>query len=192
MASTSRQKTWVSGDTLTAADLNAEFDGMLTGGINSISNANVATNAAIAQSKLAGTWPSSGIIVGTTDTQTLSGKTLTSPTINTPLMKGAYEAWVTATDGATITFALADGNKQRVTLGGNRTLALSGVQGGHVFLIRLLQDGTGSRLVTWFSGISWVGGTVPTLTTTANKADVFGFVQTASGAYDGFVVGQNL
>lgn len=32
----------------------------------------------------------------------------------------------------------------------------------------------------------------PTLTTTGSKADMFGFVCTASGAYDGFVVGQNI
>lgn len=34
------------------------------------------------------TAPPSGLLVGTTDTQTLSGKTLTSPTINTPAVSG--------------------------------------------------------------------------------------------------------
>lgn len=52
MASTSRVKTWISGDTLTAADLNAEFDNLLTGGINNIANANIASGAAIAESKV--------------------------------------------------------------------------------------------------------------------------------------------
>lgn len=95
-------------------------------------------------------------------------------------------------DGATITFNLGQANKHTVTLGGNRILALSGVVTGQTFLIRLLQDGTGSRTVTWFSGILWAGGTVPTLTTTANKGDVFGFLCTGSGAYSGFVIGQNI
>lgn len=95
-------------------------------------------------------------------------------------------------DGATITFNLGQANKHTVTLGGNRILALSGVVTGQTFLIHLLQDGTGSRTVTWFSGISWAGGTVPTLTTTANKADVFGFLCTSSGVYSGFVIGQNI
>jgi len=192
LSTISRATTWADNQVLNAADLNGEFNVIFNDYNSSITNANISASADIAQSKLAGTWPASGIIVGTTDTQTLTNKTLTSPTINTPTMTGAYEAWVTATDGATVTFNLASGNKQRVTLGGNRTLALSNVQNGHIFLIRLLQDGTGSRLVTWFSGISWVGGTVPTLTTTANKADVFGLIQTASGAYDGFIVGQNI
>lgn len=98
----------------------------------------------------------------------------------------------TDTDGATITFDLSVANEHTVTLGGNRTLATSNDQNGQAFLIVLVQDGTGSRTVTWWSGILWPGGTVPTLTTTANKADVFSFIRTASGAYYGFVVGQNL
>lgn len=104
----------------------------------------------------------------------------------------ASTAWVEATDGATITFNLSSGSKQRVVLGGNRALALSNVTAGKVFLLRLTQDGTGSRTVTWFNTIKWAGGTAPTLTTTINKADVFGFIQTDTDAYDGFVVGQNL
>jgi len=101
-------------------------------------------------------------------------------------------AWVTASDGATVTFNLTSGNKQKVTLGGNRTLALSNVSSGHVFILKLIQDGTGSRTVTWFSGISWADGTAPTLTTTASKADTFGFIQTGTNTYDGFVIGQNI
>lgn len=99
---------------------------------------------------------------------------------------------ITASDGATVTFDLNAGNAHEVTLGGNRTLALSNVRNGQRFLLKLTQDGTGSRTVTWFSGISWAGGSEPTLTTTASKSDVFGFVATGAGAYDGFVVGQDI
>lgn len=104
----------------------------------------------------------------------------------------SYGAWTTDTDGATVTFNMATTNKHRVTLAGNRTLAVSNVKTGQCFLIRLLQDGTGSRTVTWFATISWPNASVPTLTTTASKADVFLFVCTGAGTYDGFVVGQNL
>lgn len=100
--------------------------------------------------------------------------------------------WVTDDDGATVTFDLSEGNKHVVVLGGNRTLALSNVQSGHVFIIKLTQDGTGSRTVTWFSTISWPDGLGPTLTTTADKSDVFGFIQTGEDTYDGFIIGQNL
>jgi hypothetical protein len=96
------------------------------------------------------------------------------------------------TDGATITFNMATSNFHSVTLGGNRTLAVSNVSVGQTFILRLLQDGTGSRTVTWFSTIKWAGGSAPTLTTTASKADILGFLCTSAGNYDGFVVGQNI
>lgn len=97
-----------------------------------------------------------------------------------------------ATDGSTVTFDLSRSLFQQVTLGGNRTLALSNVRTGSRFMLRIVQDGTGSRTVTWFSTIKWAGGSAPTLTTTINKADWFGFFVTGSGTYDGFIIGQNL
>lgn len=100
---------------------------------------------------------------------------------------------VTATDGGTITFDLAKGGLQRVTLGGNRTLALSNVSVGQCFVIDLIQDATGSRLVTWFTTIKWQdGGTAPTLSTGAGKIDSFGFICVSSGNYQGYIIGQNL
>lgn len=105
---------------------------------------------------------------------------------------GVYGDLTSDTDGATVTFNMATSNFHTVTLGGNRTLALSNVGTGQAFLINLKQDGTGSRTVTWFSGISWPAGTTPTLTTTANKTDSFGFLCTGSGAYIGYNLGQNI
>ena len=192
----SRITTWSDNQVLSSVDLNREFDNIINDYNGSITNANISATAAIATSKINVTFPS-GTIVGTTDTQTLTNKTLTSPTINTavidtPRTIGAYENWVTDTDGATVTFDLDAGNKHRVTLAGNRTLALSNVQNGHAFIIHLIQDGTGSRTVTWFSTINWAGGSAPTLTTTASKADTFGFLQTAAATYAGYVIGQNI
>lgn len=102
---------------------------------------------------------------------------------------GSYSDLTADSDGATITFNLATSNIHTVTLGGNRTLALSNPATGQVFMLRLEQDGTGTRTVTWFATIKWAGGAAPTLTTTANKADMLGFVVTGSNTYDGFVVG---
>ena len=96
------------------------------------------------------------------------------------------------TDAATITFDLST-SLHTVTLGGNRTLALSNETVGQTFVLRLVQDGTGTRTVTWFTTIKWAaGGAAPTLTTTADKTDVFGFICTSAGNYDGFIIGQNL
>lgn len=104
----------------------------------------------------------------------------------------AAEEWTSNTDGATITFNLALTRKHRVTITDNRTLALSNVMSGHVFIIKITQDGSGSHTVTWFDTITWADGLTPTLTTTASKSDVFGFMQTGTDTYDGFILGQNL
>lgn len=75
---------------------------------------------------------------------------------------------------------------------GNITIALSNASVGQVFIVRITQDSGGSRTVTWFTTIKWAGGNAPTLTTTANKADTFGFIVTSAGNYDGYIVGQNI
>jgi len=98
----------------------------------------------------------------------------------------------TNTDGATITFDMDVSNFHNVELAGNRTLAVSNVDAGQCFTIRLLQDSTGNRTVTWFGGIKWAGGSPPILTSTAEKADVFEFLCTSSNNYDGFVKGLNV
>jgi len=91
----------------------------------------------------------------------------------------------TVADAATVTFDLSQPEKiYTVELGDNRTLAVSNTAVGDRFLIRLLQDDTGSRTVTWWSTITWPGGSAPTLTTTANKADWFEFVCTAADTYE--------
>lgn len=92
-------------------------------------------------------------------------------------------ALVPDSDGSTITFNLASGSHHKVTLGGNRTLAISNPASNPVFRVILQQDGTGSRTVTWFSGIRWSAGTAPTLTTTAGKIDVFDFEYLGAGSY---------
>ena len=92
--------------------------------------------------------------------------------------------------GATATLNLTSGKIHDITMpAGNITIAISNEVNGQIFTIRILQDGTGSRTVTWFSTIKWAGGAAPTLTTTANKADTFIFRVTGTDTYDGFIVG---
>lgn len=99
---------------------------------------------------------------------------------------------VTATDGATVTFNLNNGSVQQVTLGGNRTLAVSNDVDFQVFITVIKQDGTGSRTVTWWSNIKWPDGVEPTLSTVANEVDVFGFIRISSTEYLGFIIGQRM
>jgi len=44
---------------------------------------------------------------------------------------------------------MAASNVHTVVLGGNRTLAVSNTSVGQSFILRLVQDGTGSRTVTF-------------------------------------------
>lgn len=128
-------------------------------------------------------------------TDTLTNKTLTTPTITKPVMDATNPTAQTysPSSGGTATLDLSLGNQHRIQMpAGNITIALSNDTNSQIFTVRIKQDGTGSRTVTWFSGISWATGTVPTLTTTANKADMFIFVRTGSATYDGFIVGQNI
>lgn len=99
---------------------------------------------------------------------------------------------ITDTDGATITFDRNKGKAHQVVLGGNRTLAVSNLDIGKMIAIDLIQDGTGTRTVTWWAGIKWADNVTPTLTTTINKIDSFIIRCTGTGAYLGYVVSQNL
>ncbi len=69
--------------------------------------------------------------------------------------------------------------------GGNATFTFSNApKAGTLITIILVQDGTGSRTVTWPATVKWSGGTAPTLTTTASKRDVFTFVYDGSNYYN--------
>jgi hypothetical protein len=100
----------------------------------------------------------------------------------------------TPAGGGTATLDLSKGNIHHITMpAGNITVAITNGTSGQCFIVRVLQDGGGSRIVTWFSGISWTNATAPILTTTGGKADTLGFeITTAGSAYDGFIVGQNI
>ncbi len=90
-------------------------------------------------------------------------------------------------DRPNIVFDVSRVQTRMVTLGGNRTLSVVGDVGVRSFVLVLAQDATGSRTVTWWSGIRWAGGTAPTLTATANKADVISFIRISPGVYFGMV-----
>ena len=82
----------------------------------------------------------------------------------------------TLTDGATINWDASTQDVCKVTLGGNRTLAApTNNTTGQFISILVIQDGTGSRTLTWNAVFEFAEDTAPTLTTTANKGDVFVF-----------------
>lgn len=77
------------------------------------------------------------------------------------------------TDGASIAVDASLGNNFKVTLGGNRALANpTNLADGQVINIRVKQDATGSRTLTYGSKYKWPSGVAPTLTTTASRVDL--------------------
>ena len=82
----------------------------------------------------------------------------------------------TLTDQATVTWDASTQDVCKLTLGGNRTLAApTNNTTGQFISILVIQDGTGSRTLTWNAVFEFAADTAPTLTTTASKGDVFVF-----------------
>jgi len=84
----------------------------------------------------------------------------------------------TLTDASTITWDVIASPVAKVTLGANRTIAApsgSTPAAGQFIALTVIQDGTGSRTLTWNATYEFKDDTAPTLTTTANKGDLFVF-----------------
>lgn len=97
-------------------------------------------------------------------------------------MPGVKSRAVTLTDGATINLDCAAGSYHRVTLGGNRTLAApTNPADGQLLTVEVIQDGTGSRTLSF--NAAFVFGTITNaLTATAAKRDIFQFIYNLAAA----------
>lgn len=93
---------------------------------------------------------------------------------------------------ASTTHIYADeGSKFEITLTGNVTFEFENLVAGDVIDLRVLQDGTGSRTITWDTGmtINWVDGAEPDVSTDPSVADRFIFIARSATELDGFKVG---
>jgi len=120
---------------------------------------------------------------------TIIGASLASATFSSRAYIPVEQKFIST---ATTTFDWAYSNIHSLTLTGATSLSFENPASGQAIIARLGQDGTGGRTVTFPTTIKWAGGTTPTLTSTASKTDAFGFLCTASGFYDGYIVGQNI
>lgn len=111
----------------------------------------------------------SGAVVGTTDTQTLSGKT--------------YRSVTTAMGALEINWASGNVFTKTLAAGGN-TLTFANDTDGQTITIVLTSNGGGST-VTWPAGVLWTGGTEPTQTSTG--VDVYTLVKAGSAIYGSYV-----
>ena len=116
----------------------------------------------------------------------------TTPTIATPVLTNPTVTAYLETAPAIVnsstsqTISLASGTVLSYTLTGNCTFTMPTATSGTSFIVRLIQDGTGSRTAT-FTSVKWPGGTAPVITTTASTGvDVLSFVCIASVWYGTF------
>ena len=90
--------------------------------------------------------------------------------------RAAFFPEATLTDASTISWDVSTSSVAKVTLGANRTLgAATNAQTGQFVSLLIIQDGTGSRTVTFNAAYEFKDDTAPTLTTTAAKGDLFVF-----------------
>lgn len=142
---------------------NAKQD-LITGAITTVTTSNLTSNRAV-------------ISNGT-------GKIDVSTTTSTDLTNFVLaHTSQTLTDGATITMNCASGYLGKVTLGGNRTLAITNNTNGYDIVIEVIQDGTGNRTLTLPSSslvpIGFGSGTTINLSTAGGAKDII------YGKYDG-------
>ena len=124
----------------------------------------------------------------------LSPNNTTAFTLNT-LGVGIFEgnvqvkgqAWSdaqTLTDGATISWNTDLGNAAVVTLAGNRTMAApTNLKNGGTYTLKIVQDVTGTRTLTWNAVFKWPGGTAPVLSTVGSSIDVATFISDGTDLY---------
>ena len=110
--------------------------------------------------------------------QSPSAKALTASDIADDLITSAKLNYTesTLTDGSTVSWDASTQDVCKLTLGGNRTMAApTNNTTGQFISILVIQDGTGSRTLTWNAVFEFASDTAPTLTTTANLGDIFVF-----------------
>jgi hypothetical protein len=126
-----------------------------------------------------------GAVVGDTDTQVLSGKTIDDAILRNTITVEGF-AFNTGTDAAV---DLANGTLQVPTLTGNwNPSSWPTPTLGQGFRM-IIKTGAGGFAITWAASVRWAAGTAPTLTATASKADIIDFESDGTNWY-GYVVGQ--
>ena len=106
------------------------------------------------------------------------------------LAAAAVNPEATLTDASTIAWNVLTSPVAKVTLGANRTLgAGTGAIAGQFVSLLIIQDGTGSRTLSFNAAYEFKDDTAPTLTTTASKGDLFVFRYNGSKFLE---VGRNL
>lgn len=118
-------------------------------------------------------------------TLSASGNTNCATDIASEFTKTQNFNATTLTDSATVAWDASINQVTSVTLGGNRAFGAPTNQvDGACYVLKVVQDGTGSRIPTWNAVFKWSSATAPTLTTTASAIDVLVFLSNGTNMYE--------
>jgi hypothetical protein len=195
-----------------SGDATISNTGSLTIANSAITNAKVASNAAIEFSKLEAL-NSARIIVGSsgnvatatavtgdvtisnTGVTTIGSSVVGSSKVDTTQVAvlGTAQEYTRThnfdatalTDAASISWTLAENQVCSVTLAGSRTLAnpTDTPKDGAVYILIVKQNGTGGHTLSYGSTYKFPGGNTPTVTSGANKVSVLTFVSDGTNLY---------
>jgi len=122
-----------------------------------------------------------GDVVGTTDTQGLTNKTLTNPTVTNYVESVVAIGTVTSAH----TLVLTSGTVQTATLTASTacTFTMPTATAGKSFILLLKQAASTGNGTATFTGVKYNSVGTPTVTATAGKMDIFSFVSDGTNWY---------
>ena len=129
----------------------------------------------------------SGDVVGTTDTQGLTNKTLTNPTVTNYVESVVAIGTVTSAH----TLVLTSGTVQTATLTASTacTFTMPTATAGKSFILLLKQAASTGNGTATFTGVKYSVAGTPTVTATAGKMDIFSFVADGTNWYGNYTQG---
>ena len=156
--------------------------GSLTGSIVGTSDTQTLTNKTIAYSSNTLT-----DVVGTTATQTLTNKTLTNPSINNYTEGVVAIGTVTTTN----TLSLTSGTVQTATVTASTAcvFTMPTATAGKSFILLLKQAATTGNGTATFTSVKFSATGAPIITATAGKMDILTFVADGTNWYGSFAQG---
>jgi len=122
-----------------------------------------------------------GDVVGTTDTQGLTNKTLTNPTVTNYVESVVAIGTVTSSH----TLVLTSGTVQTATLTASTacTFTMPSATAGKSFILLLKQAASTGNGTATFTGVKYSAAGTPVVTATAGKMDIFSFVADGTNWY---------
>ena len=128
-----------------------------------------------------------GDVVGTTDTQGLTNKTLTNPTVTNYVESVVAIGTVTSAH----TLVLTSGTVQTATLTASTacTFTMPTATAGKSFILLLKQAASTGNGTATFTGVKYSVLGTPTMTATAGKMDIFSFVADGTNWYGSYSQG---